>query len=95
VPGEVDRAAYRIVREALTNVRRHAGASAKVSITIGYGPEALTVRVDDTGTGPTSSTSDGNGIPGMRERAVALGGTLTAGRRTGGGFRVDARLPLT
>jgi signal transduction histidine kinase len=95
VPGEVDRAAYRIVREALTNVRRHAGGSAKVSITIGYGPEALTVRVDDTGTGQTSSTSDGNGIPGMRERAVALGGTLTAGRRPGGGFRVDARLPLT
>jgi len=51
--------------------------------------------VDDTGTGPPPSTSDtpGNGIPGMRERAAALGGTLTAGARPGGGFRVDANLP--
>jgi signal transduction histidine kinase len=95
VPGDVGRAAYRIVQEALTNVRRHAGPAASASITIGYRPDALTVRVEDTGPGPASSTSDGNGIPGMRERAAALGGTLTATGRPEGGFRVDARLPLT
>ena len=95
VPAEVDRAAYRIVQEALTNVRRHAGPDAVVTIIIGYGRGALAVRVDDTGAGPPLSTSDtpGNGIPGMRERAAALGGTLTAGARPGGGFRVDANLP--
>jgi signal transduction histidine kinase len=96
----VDRAAYRIVREALTNVRRHAGAGASVTVAIGYGQTELTVRVDDTGVGPPS-TSDidpvaqaGNGIPGMRERAAALGGTLAAGPRPGGGFRVEAWLPI-
>jgi signal transduction histidine kinase len=94
IPGEVERAAYRIVQEALTNVRRHAGAAATVTVTIGYGPDELTVQVDDTGPGPAPSTSDGNGIPGMRERAAALGGTLHAGRGPDGGFRVDARLPL-
>jgi signal transduction histidine kinase len=100
VPGEVDRAAYRIVREALTNVRRHAGAGASVTVAIGYGQTELAVRVDDTGVGPPS-TSDidpaaqaGNGIPGMRERAAALGGTLAAGPRPGGGFRVEAWLPV-
>ncbi len=97
VPAEVDRAAYRIVQEALTNVRRHAGPSAATTIIIGYARDALTVRVDDTGTGLIESTADnqGNGIPGMRERAAALGGSLTTGDRPGGGFRVDSRLPIT
>jgi signal transduction histidine kinase len=95
VPGDVDRAAYRIVQEALTNVRRHAGPAATASITIERRPDQLSVRVDDTGPGPTDSTSDGNGLPGMRERAAALGGTLTVSRNDGGGFRVQAQLPLT
>jgi len=94
VPGEVGRAAYRIVQEALTNVRRHAGAAATVQVQLDRADDALTVRVDDTGSGPAGSTSDGNGIPGMRERAFALGGTLDAGARPGGGFRVVARLPI-
>lgn len=101
VPGEVGRAAYRIVREALTNVRRHAGPGASVTVALGYGQIELTVRVDDTGVGPPPSTSDdgagsraGNGIPGMRERAAAFGGTLNTGPRPGGGFRVEAWLPI-
>ena len=94
VPGEVGRAAYRIVQEALTNVRRHAGPGAGVDIELHVGPDELRVRVDDSGVGAVPSTSDGNGIPGMRERAVALGGTLLADDRPGGGFRVEARLPL-
>ncbi len=92
---EVDRAAYRIVQEGLTNVRRHAGATATASVTIGYGPERLTIRVEDTGAGPPSTPDEsGNGIPGMRARAEALGGTLTVGARVGGGFRVEATLPI-
>jgi signal transduction histidine kinase len=91
LPPSVDLAAFRIVQEALTNVTRHAGpATATISLT--YGDESLTVRVDDDGRGPTSNGS-GNGIRGMRERAVALGGTLDAGPKPGGGFRVTASLP--
>jgi len=99
LPAEVDRAAYRIVQEALTNVRRHAGASASAVVTIAWSDRDVTVRVDNDG--PLMSTVDdasrsgaGNGIPGMRERATALGGRLTAGPQPGGGFRVEAVLPL-
>jgi signal transduction histidine kinase len=94
LPAELDRAAYRIAQEALTNVRRHAGPGARATVTIGYQPGALTVRVDDDGRGaPTPDTDAGNGIAGMRARATALGGTLSAGPGPHGGFRVEARLP--
>jgi signal transduction histidine kinase len=96
LPAELDRAAYRIAQEALTNVRRHAGPSATATVTIGYRPDALTVRVEDDGPGGSPGLdyeSAGNGIAGMRARATALGGTLTAGPRPAGGFRVEARLP--
>ncbi|HEY8472035.1 MAG TPA: sensor histidine kinase [Natronosporangium sp.] len=96
LPAEVDRAAYRIVREALTNVRRHAGAGATATVRIEYRPAELLVRVDDDGGGAAPADGpviEGTGIGGMRERAAALGGSLTAGRwRTG--FRVEARLPV-
>jgi signal transduction histidine kinase len=95
LPGEVERAAYRIVQESLTNVRRHAGSEASVTVSLEYGPDGLTVRVEDTGVGGDPSRSDGNGIPGMRERAAALGGTLNAGPGPDGdGFRVEAYLPV-
>jgi signal transduction histidine kinase len=97
LPAGTDLAAYRIVQEALTNVTRHAGpASATVLIT--YGEQDLTVQVDDDGRGPAAAgdtgKGNGNGIRGMRERVAALGGDLTTGPRPGGGFRVQARLPL-
>jgi signal transduction histidine kinase len=93
LPAELDRAAYRIAQEALTNVRRHAGSAAKASVTIGYQPDTLTVRIRDDGSGGEPG-GDGNGIAGMRARATALGGTLTAGPAPDGGFVVEARLPL-
>ena len=71
LPAEVDRAAYRIAQEALTNVRRHAGPGASARVTIGYGPDALTVRVADDGIGGVAE--DGNGIAGMRARATSCG----------------------
>jgi signal transduction histidine kinase len=103
LPAGVDLAAFRIVQEALTNVTRHAGpATATVRVT--YGDDDLTVQVDDDGhgsggraagaAGAQRGDGGGNGIPGMRERAAALGGHLEAGPRPGGGFRVHARLPL-
>jgi signal transduction histidine kinase len=94
LPAGVERAAYRIIQEALTNVRRHAGPVASVTVVLGYAPDELLVRVEDTGSGPGPSTSEGNGIPGMRERAAALGGTLVAEPSSSGGFRVEAHLPL-
>ncbi|MDX2827690.1 sensor histidine kinase [Streptomyces ipomoeae] len=92
LPTEVDRAAYRIVQEALTNVTRHARASA-VTIHVGRTPGEVTVEVTDDGQGPAPGGTPGSGIGGMRERARALGGDLAAGPREGGGFAVRARLP--
>ncbi|MFJ3223687.1 sensor histidine kinase [Streptomyces sp. NPDC086783] len=90
----VDRAAYRIVQEALTNAARHAGP-AKVSVRLDYGPDELAVRVDDDGSAVASRPPEpGTGLTGMRERVTALGGTLHTGPRTEGGFSVRAALPL-
>ena len=92
LPTVVDVAAARIVQESLTNVARHApGASATVAVR--YAPDALRIRVDDDGTDGPAGTG-GSGIEGMRERARALGGEVVAGPRRGGGFRVEAALPL-
>jgi signal transduction histidine kinase len=97
LPPSVDLAAFRIVQEALTNVTRHAGqATATISLT--YGDGRLDVQVDDDGRGRNGSAGvvagGGNGIPGMQERAAALGGELRAGPKPGGGFRVEASLPV-
>lgn len=92
-PG-ADLAAFRIVQEALTNVVRHSGSRhARVRVDAADG--VLRLRVDDDGpsTGADAGGS-GNGLAGMRERAAALGGTIEAGPRADGGFRVLAVLPL-
>ncbi|MFI7383683.1 sensor histidine kinase [Streptomyces sp. NPDC049813] len=96
LPAPLDRAAYRIVQEALTNVARHAGRGAGAEVRLGYEQAALTVRVTDTGgASPARPVTEGTGLTGMRERVAALGGTLAAGPRADGGFEVHARLPLT
>ncbi|MFL6072588.1 MAG: sensor histidine kinase [Mycobacteriales bacterium] len=93
LPVDVDRAAYRIVQEALTNVSRHAGPAAAL-IELDYGADALTVRVDDDGAGcDGDSPVPGIGLLGMRERVTALGGRLRAEPRPEGGFTVCAELP--
>ncbi|WP_411100352.1 sensor histidine kinase [Streptomyces sp. x-45] len=92
-PG-TDLAAFRIVQEALTNVVRHSGSRhARVRLERDGG--TLLLRVDDDGpaTGADAGGS-GNGLAGMRERAAALGGTIEAGPRPDGGFRVLAALPI-
>ncbi|TYB41546.1 sensor histidine kinase [Actinomadura chibensis] len=92
-PTEVGLAAYRIVQESLTNVSRHAGA-AEVVVSVAGGPGGLLVEVADDGRGAAAGPAGpGSGVDGMRERARALGGELTAGPRPGGGFVVRARLP--
>jgi signal transduction histidine kinase len=94
VPDAVDRTAYRIVQESLTNTARHA-AAATAAIRIDYLPDALAIRVDDDGTAkPGSFLVPGVGLLGMRERVTALGGRLRAEPRTEGGFTVQAELPV-
>ncbi|GAA3621604.1 histidine kinase [Nonomuraea rosea] len=93
LPANVDRAAYRIVQEALTNITRHAGG-ASASVHVGYRPGELVIQVEDDGTtGPDPSLVPGNGLTGMRERVATLGGRLHAGHRPEGGFTVRAELP--
>lgn len=90
LPATLDLAAYRIIQEALTNVAKHANSDqAKVSLV--YGVDYLSITVEDDGVGglPTSVS----GIAGMRKRAEALGGALSAGPKDAGGFRVVAALP--
>lgn len=92
-PG-TDLAAFRIVQEALTNVVRHSG-SRRAHVRLDRDGNTLLLRVDDDGpaTGAEAGGS-GNGLAGMRERAAALGGTIDAGPRPDGGFRVLATLPI-
>ncbi len=98
LPPGVDLTAYRIVQEALTNVTKHA-AGRGVRVGLDWGGGRLTVTVSDDGGAPAgppalSDRPPGYGLIGMRERAAAVGGELTAGPRPEGGFLVTARLPL-
>ncbi|GAA0361941.1 histidine kinase [Microbispora corallina] len=90
VPESVEAAVYRIVQEALTNVRKHAGTRA-VRLTLTW-LESLTVEIADDGRGP--GQGGGYGLAGMRERAAACGGTLRAESGQNGGFLVKAEFPL-
>jgi signal transduction histidine kinase len=107
LPPGVDLTAYRIVQEALTNVTKHAGTgSARVHLV--WNRDRVTITVADDGrdarTPPTPSTKPsastapdrppGYGLIGMRERAAAVGGDLSAGKRPEGGFLVSTQLPL-
>jgi signal transduction histidine kinase len=93
LPAEVDRSAYRIVQESLTNVLRHGGAGATARVRVEVDAGMLRVEVTDTGRGATPGVS-GQGINGMRARAAALGGSMEAASPPDGGFAVRARLPL-
>jgi signal transduction histidine kinase len=98
LPPAVDRAAYRIAQEALTNALRHAGPASAV-VTVSYERDRLVLAVLDDGRGPVPSQGEaepgrGHGINGMRERALALGGELDAGSHPLGGFLVRASLPV-
>ena len=94
VPAAVDRTAYRIIQESLTNITRHASA-ATASVRIDYRPDALAIQVDDDGNArPDTVPVPGVGLLGMRERVTALGGRLRAEPRGEGGFTVHAELPV-
>jgi len=99
IAAAADSTAYRVVQEALTNVCKHAGPT-EVDVTLEYDDTRLLVVVDNRPSGrpPVGGPGDAGhalGIVGMRERVTAIGGTLRAGPRPDGGFRVSAALPLT
>jgi signal transduction histidine kinase len=93
VPDMVQVNLYRIAQEALTNARRHAGPDAAADVRLRYGADAVELEVTSTGR-VASVIRPGLGLVGMRERAAASGGTLDAGPRPRGGFRVRAQVPV-
>lgn len=96
LPADIDLSVYRIVQEALTNVVRHAGGSARARVTVEFREEELRVEVADDGRGAAVRPGKpGFGITGMYERVGLLGGRFSAGPRPEGGFRVAAEIPLT
>jgi signal transduction histidine kinase len=93
IPDGVDRSAYRIIQEALTNTIKHAGL-VSTRVTVAYGSHDLTLEVVDDGPGRSDSGDGGQGLAGMRERVRVFGGELEAHTRNGRGFVVRARIPL-
>ncbi|MFE1265083.1 sensor histidine kinase [Streptomyces albogriseolus] len=101
LPRGVELTAYRIVQEALTNTRKHGGPHAGASVRLVYFDDGLGLLVEDDGKGAPHELyaeggfdGQGHGLIGMRERVGMVGGTLDAGPRPGGGFRISALLPL-
>ncbi|MFD7340994.1 sensor histidine kinase [Streptomyces violascens] len=94
-PAAAQLTVYRLVQEALTNTLKHTPPGTEATVRVSCGPEEITVNVADTG--PITefpATTSGHGLHGMRERAAAYGGELTAGPRPGGGWQVRAVLTL-
>ncbi|MFI9079031.1 sensor histidine kinase [Streptomyces sioyaensis] len=101
LPSSVALTVYRIVQEALTNTRKHGGPDVGATVRVSYRDEDLELLVEDDGRGAQQELYEeggadglGHGLIGMRERVGMVGGSLTAGPRAGGGFRVSAVLPL-
>jgi signal transduction histidine kinase len=95
LPTGVDLTGFRIVQEAITNVRRHAGPVTKVDVSIRRTGDHIDIEVADDGRGAAAdSTGPGFGIVGMRERLDSIGGSLTASSQRSGGWHVRARLPI-
>lgn len=101
LPSGVELTAYRIVQEALTNTRKHGGPDAGASVRLVYFDDGLGLLIEDDGKGAAVGNCRaggddglGHGLIGMRERVGMVGGTLDAGPRPGGGFRISALLPL-
>ncbi|MBM4794298.1 sensor histidine kinase [Streptomyces sioyaensis] len=101
LPSSVALTVYRIVQEALTNTRKHGGPDVGATVRVSYRDEDLELLVEDDGRGAQQELYEeggadglGHGLIGMRERVGMVGGSLTAGPRAGGGFRISAVLPL-
>jgi signal transduction histidine kinase len=97
LPVEVSTSAYRVVMEALTNIRQHADGARVADVWIRRTPEWLLVRIANDGAAPRSAIPrdrPGYGLVGLTERVRAIGGRITAGPGIDGGWVVDAALPI-
>jgi signal transduction histidine kinase len=93
LPAGVELNAYRIVQEALTNSLKHAGPT-RAEVEIIYDQDVLQVCISDEGRGTTEDVAPGHGVVSMRQRAMLLGGEITVGPGSAGGFQVKAVLPV-
>lgn len=93
LPIQTKTALYRVAQEGLTNVRKHANASA-AQVVLAYEPERVTLTISDNGTGRRRGKMEGFGLLGLRERVALLGGSLEAGDRPEGGFRLRVEVPM-
>jgi signal transduction histidine kinase len=95
---DVEQTAYRVVQEALTNVHKHA-AGAKTHVRLAHRGSEIAMQVENEPPPEPASAesaglpSGGNGLVGMRERVLALGGVFVSGPTEAGGFRVSAVIP--
>ncbi|GAA2129345.1 sensor histidine kinase [Kitasatospora kazusensis] len=101
LPRGVELTVYRIVQEALTNVRKHGGPDVRANVAVDFRERELEVLIEDDGRGTTDEQLTtggtdglGHGLIGMRERVGMVSGSLTVGPRPGGGFRIRAIMPL-
>ena len=92
LPPSLDLAAYRVLQEGLTNVRKHAAAR-RVEVVVRYGRDAVGIEVSDDGDGAGAGGGTGRGLAGIRERVAVLGGEFGAGPRSEG-FALRVTLPL-
>jgi signal transduction histidine kinase len=93
LPRAIDLSAYRIVQEGLTNALKHAHAG-RADVTVRYRPDELELQVSDDGAGAATTDGLGHGLVGIRERVTIYGGEMSAGPAPGGGFVLNARLPV-
>ncbi len=95
IPAAAQLTAYRLAQEALTNVLKHTPPGTRAEVRVRCSSDAVAIDVTDDGrTARAPGPRSGHGIPGMRERAAAYGGTLDAGPLPGGGWQVSATLDL-
>lgn len=96
VPATLALTVYRVVQEGVTNFLKHAGPDARAQVRITYGSRIIEVLVADNGQGAKANSDGmGNGQRGMYERVSAMGGVLRTGPGLGGGYLVQAVLPVS
>ena len=93
LPAGIDRSAFRIVQEGLTNALKHARAR-HARVVVAYTPTRVEIEIADDGVGPTEGNGRGHGLIGIQERVKIYNGTLTTDAGANGGFVLRARLPL-
>ena len=94
IPEALEATMFRIVQEALTNVAKHGGEDATADVLVTWTDDTVRINVTNKSQIPTRATAPGFGLMGMRERVALFGGTLAHGPNPGGGFNVEAVLPL-